>query len=63
MAGGRFSVLFRRFFQVGINIRPTKHGGGWDGRGVGGRWGGWVGWEGGGRVVGRGVGREEAKPP
>ena len=40
MAGGRFSVLFRRFFQVGINIRPTKYGGGWDGRGVGGEGGG-----------------------
>ena len=50
MAGGRFSVLFRLFFQVGINIRPTKHGGGRDGRGVGGWWGG-------------GVEREEAKPP
>ena len=41
MAGGRFSD---DFFQVGINIRPTKHGGGWDGRGVGGWWGG--GWGG-----------------
>ncbi len=32
--------------------------------GVGGMGGGWVGGgEGGGWVVGRGVGREEAKPP
>ena len=49
MAGGRFSVLSDDFFQVGINIRPTKHGV-------------WVGWAGGG-WDGRGVGREEAKPP
>ena len=37
MAGGRFSD---NFFQVGINIRPTKHGG-------------WVGWEGGGEGGGQ----------
>ena len=44
MAGGQFSVLFRRFFQVVINIRPTNHGGGWDGRGrAGGEEGGWGG--------------------
>ena len=29
MADGLFSILF----QVGINIRPAKHGGGWDGNG------------------------------
>ena len=27
-------------FQVGINIRPTEQGGGWDRRGEGGWWGG-----------------------
>ena len=42
MAGGRFSVLFRRFFQVGTNFRPIRYG-------VGGMGGG-------GRVVGHGWG-------
>ena len=36
MAGGRFSGLFRWFFEVGINIRPAEHGGGWVDGGEGG---------------------------
>ena len=41
MADAPFWVLFRRFFQVGINIRPTKHGvGGMGGGRVGGGEGG-----------------------
>ena len=38
MADGRLSVLIRHFFR-GINIRPAKHGGGWDGRMGGGEGG------------------------
>ena len=51
MADGRFSVLFRQFFQVGINIRPPEHGYGW------------VDGIGGGRAAGKRIGREEDKPP